>query len=152
MLAAWRRSGRASSAPIASFEPMTRSASARLEDVDGAPVKLGVAEVDFFADDELAARHEDPLLHGLAVVRLAEAHDLHLPLVRVGVLLGEILGDLDGSVLRTVLGEDDLVAPTERLQPLAEIHDGGVQDGLLVVDRDDERDARVSAGHDGACL
>jgi hypothetical protein len=60
--------------------------------------------------------------------------------------------DLDGAVLRAVLGEDDLVAPAEGLEALAHVDDGGVEDGLLVVDGDDDRDARVAAGHDGASL
>ena len=79
MLAAWRRSGRASSAPDGELRADDQVGPARLEDVDGAPVEVGVAEVDFLADDELAARHQNALLHGLAVVRLAEAHHLDSP-------------------------------------------------------------------------
>ena len=45
---------------------------ARLEELDGASVEVGVAEIDLVADDELAARLEDALLQRLAVVRLAD--------------------------------------------------------------------------------
>ena len=44
--------------------------------------------------------------------------------------------------LRAVLGEDDLVAPRERDEPLAQIDDRGVKDRLLVVDGDDDGDSR----------
>jgi hypothetical protein len=85
---------------------------------------------------------KDALLERLAVVRLAHADDLHLTIGGAAVLLGELLTDLDGAIFRTVLGEDDLVGPSERLQSLAHVDDGGVKDGLFVVDGDDDRNAR----------
>ena len=66
------------------------------------------------------------------------------------VLRRELVADLDGAVPRAVLGEDDLVAPAERLEALAQVDDGGVEDRLLVVDGDDDRDVRIrvsGAGH-----
>ena len=143
MLAAWRMSGRSSAAPDRELAADDEVGLAGLEDVDRALVEVGVAEVDLVAEDEVAAREQDALLQRLAVVRLAQADDLHLPVARVGVLGGELVADLDGAVLRAVLGQDDLVAPAERLQSLAEVDDGGVEDRLLVVDGDDDRDVRV---------
>src|SRR5690606_29599750 len=102
---------------------------AALEDVDGAPMEVDVAQVDLVADDELPSGEQDPLLEGLAVIRLTQADDLHLALA-APVSGGELLADLDGPVLRPVFGEDDLVRPAERLQPLAQIHDRGVEDRL----------------------
>src|SRR5262249_19210463 len=99
-------------------------------------------------NDELAARQQDPLLERLAVVRLAHADDLHLTFVSVPVLGRELFADADRAVLRTVLGEDDLVRPTERREALSQIDDGSVEDRLLVVDRNDDRNARdVGHGH-----
>src|SRR5205085_10113991 len=110
---------------------------ARLEDVDRAPVEVGIAEVDLVADDEVAAREEDPLLQRLAVVRLPEADDLHLALRNGAVLHRELLADLDGAIARAVLREDDLVRPAGRREAFSEIDDRGVEDRLLVVDRND---------------
>ena len=107
---------------------------AGLEDVDRALVEVGVAQVDLVAQDEVAPREQDALLEGLAVVRLAQGDDLDLPVGGVRVLGGELVADLDGAVLRAVLGQDDLVAPPERLEAFAQIDNGGVEDRLLVVD------------------
>jgi hypothetical protein len=71
------------------------------------------------------------------------------PSARVAVLRGELVADLDRAVLRAVLGEDDLVAPPQRLEPLAQVDDGGVEDRLLVVDGDDDRDVRVEGRRRG---
>ena len=151
MLAAWRREGALVLRADGELGADDEIGAARLENVDGPTVEVGITEVDFVADDDLPAGEEDPLLHCLAVVRLAEAHQADLPLVDVRVLRRELLRDGDRAVLRPVLGEYDLVAPTERFQPLAEIDDRRVQDALFVVDGDDKRDARV-AGHDGRRL
>ncbi len=144
MLAAWRMSGPLVGGAHGELAADDQVGLARLEDVDRALVEVGVAEVDLVAEDELAAREQDALLERLAVVRLAERDDLHLPVARVGVLGGELVADLDRAVLRAVLGEDDLVAPPERLEALAQVDDGGVEDRLLVVDGDDDRDVRIA--------
>ncbi len=68
---------------------------AGLEDLDGALVEVGVAEVDLVADDDVAAGQQDALLEGLAVVRLAHRDDLHLAVGRIGVLRRQLVPDLD---------------------------------------------------------
>src|SRR5262249_6543118 len=70
------------------------------------------------------------------VVRLAGGD-----VVDLGVLLMQLLRELHRAVPRAVLGEDDLVAPAERREPLAQIDDRRVQDRLLVVHGDHDRDA-----------
>ena len=51
------------------FAPDDQIGLAGLENVDGMSVKVGVAQVDLVADDEVATREEDALLQRLAVVR-----------------------------------------------------------------------------------
>jgi len=112
---------------------------AAVEHVDRAAVEVRVAEVDLVANDDLPAREEDALLERLAVVRLAERDEADL----VRIFRGELFGDFDGAIARAVLREDDLVHPPERLEPLAQVDDSRVQDRLLVVNRDDDRNSRL---------
>src|SRR5262245_45956868 len=78
----------------------------RLEQAHGAPIEVGIAEVDLIADHELTAGFEDPSLERRAVVRLAVPERSHLRKTR-----SELLRDLDRSIAGAVLGEDDLVGP-----------------------------------------
>jgi hypothetical protein len=85
-----------------------------------------------------------------SIIRFAQADDLDRPFVRAVVLGRQLVTDLDGAVLGAVLGEDDLVAPPERLEALSQVDDGGMEDRLLVVDGDDNRDVRVRRMRGGA--
>src|SRR5262249_32303093 len=87
---------------------------ARLEELDGPLVEVGIAEIDLVTEYEFALRGQNPALLGLAVVRLADGEEAE----RV-VVLGKLLGEGTGPVPGAVLGEDDLVAPAERGEPFA---------------------------------
>ena len=82
MLAAWRMQRAVVLGARDELRADDQVGLAGLEDVDRAAVEVGVAEVDLVADDELAAREQDALLERLAVVRLADADDLHLTVGR----------------------------------------------------------------------
>src|SRR5579883_2886902 len=113
------------------------------ENVEGATVEVHEAQVDLVADDKLACRTEDAFAQGLAIVGLAEGEELY-----VGILLVKPLGDGDGAIARTVLGQDDLVGPAKVCQLLTKIHYGCMQDGFFIVDRNDNGDA----GRDGCVV
>ena len=97
---------------------------ARREQLERAPVEVGVAEVDLVADDDPAAGDLDSAAEGAAVVGLALREEAHLRVLEV-----QVRGDDQRVVARPVLGQDDLVAEAQRLEPLAQVDHGGVQDG-----------------------
>ena len=109
--------------------------------VQRAAVEVDVAEVDLVAHDDGPSGAQDPLLQRPPVVRPADGEVAH-----VVVLRGEVAAQLHSAVGASVLAQQDLVGPIERTQPLAQIDDGGVEDGLLVVDGDDDGDLGLAHG------
>ncbi len=59
------------------------------------------------------------------------------------------MGDRHRSVLRAVFGEDHLVVPGQMGEPLTQVDDRSMQDPLLVVDGNDERNSRGGLAHPG---
>ncbi len=104
-------------------------------------VEADVAEIDLVADDELAARFEDPALQGASVVGLValERADARNSGCQVG-------DDGAGSVGRAVLGEDQLELPAEIIELAAQLQRRLADDRRLVVDGNDDRD-HVGGGH-----
>ena len=114
---------------------------AALEDRHRAPVEVDVAQIDLVAEDVLAARLFDAAPERAPVVRLPERERAHLR--KAG---RHLVRDLDRPITRPVLGEDDLVREARVAQAIDEVHDRRLEDRLLVVDRDDDRDLRRGAG------
>src|SRR6185437_10436165 len=105
-------------------------------------VELGVEEIDLVADDEGAARLEDPLLHRQPVVGLSDRQHTD-----VGMLGHELAADLHRAIARAVLAQQELVAPAEATQLLFQLQHRAAQDPLLVVDGDDDREVRRAVAH-----
>src|SRR5215217_553132 len=100
-------------------------------------VEREVAEVDFVADDVGAPGHEDAGLEGDAVVGA-----LRVEPAQARVLRAQLVQDARRGVPGAVLREDDFVVEAARIQPLAELVRRRGDDGLLVVDWDDDGQVR----------